>query len=31
MRRKTTVWIFQVTNERNLTQEDMDMTKKGNF
>ena len=29
MRRKTTVWIFQATNKRNLTREDLQMTKKG--
>ena len=28
MRRKTNVWIFQVINKRNLTGEDMDVTKK---
>ena len=28
-RRKTTVWIFQVTNKRNITQENLDMAKKG--
>ena len=26
--RKTTVWIFQVTNKQNLAQENMDMAKK---
>ena len=28
MGRKTTIWIFQATNKRNLTQEDFDMVKK---
>ena len=27
-RRKTTVWIFQATNKQNLTQENVDTTKK---
>ena len=26
---KTVVWIFQATNKGNLTQEDLDMAKKG--
>ena len=29
MGRKTTVWIFQATNKRNFTREDLDMAKKG--
>ena len=29
MGRKTTVWIFQVTNWQNLTREDLDMAEKG--
>ena len=29
MGRKTNVWIFQTTNKRNLTREDLDMAKKG--
>ena len=28
MGRKTTIWILQATNQRNLTQEDVDMAKK---
>ena len=28
-KKKQTSWTFQVTNKRNLTQEDLDMTKKG--
>ena len=28
MERKTTVWIFQATNWRNLMREDLDMAKK---
>ena len=28
MRRKTTLWIFQATNKRNLTREDWDISKK---
>ena len=28
IRRKTIVWTFQATNERNLTRENLDMTKK---
>ena len=28
MGRKTTVWIFQVTNKRNITLENLDMSKK---
>ena len=30
MERKTTVWIYQATNKRNLTQEDLDMVHKEN-
>ena len=26
--RKTTVWIFQATDKRNITQENLDMAKK---
>ena len=26
--RKTTAWIFQATNKRNLTRENLDMAKK---
>ena len=29
MGKKTTVWIFQATNKRNLTQKDLDMAKEG--
>ena len=29
MGRKTTVWIFQATNKRILTRQDLDMAKKG--
>ena len=29
--RKTTVWIFQATNKRNLSREDLVMAKKGNL
>ena len=29
MRWKTIVWIFQVANERNLSQDNLDMAKKG--
>ena len=29
MGRKTTEWIFQATNKRKLTQENLDMAKKG--
>ena len=29
MERKTTVWIFQETNDKNLTRENLDMAKKG--
>ena len=29
MGRKTTVWIFQATNKRNLTRKNFDMAKKG--
>ena len=29
MGRKTTIWILQATNKRNLTREDLDMAKKG--
>ena len=29
MGRKTNVLIFQATNKRNLTREDLDMAKKG--
>ena len=29
MGRKTNVWIFQTTKKQNLTQEDLDMAKKG--
>ena len=28
---KTTVWIFQASNKRNVTQEDLDMAKKGHL
>ena len=31
MGRKTTVWVFQVINWRNLTRENLDMTKKGKW
>ena len=31
MGRKTTVWSFQATNIRNLTRENLNMTKKGNL
>ena len=28
MERKTTVWLFQATNKRNFTRENLDMAKK---
>ena len=31
MQRKTSVWMFRATNKRNLTREDLDMTKKGKW
>ena len=29
MERKTTLWIFQATNKRNLTRKSVDIAKKG--
>ena len=29
--RKTNTWIFQATNKRNITKEDMDMVKRRNL
>ena len=29
MRKKTTAWVFQATNKRNFTRENLDIAEKG--